>query len=211
MSSPVSQSEPKYAWYRELTGYHWFVLSVASMGWMFDTMAQQLFNLARRPAMAFLMGPGVSSQDISYQASLATTIFLIGWGIGGILGGVLGDRIGRAKTMMITIHAGINPRPTKAMNAEQIRILSASGSIRMPKFVISFLRRAIWPSRKSLMPAAENSKSAIVSWNFMRENITTMKPTVRTKRQLLDGICPEVAERLKDKHICLRPVIRPDA
>src|SRR5262249_14678145 len=32
-----------------------------------------------------------------------TTIFLIGWGLGGILGGVLGDRIGRAKTMMVTI------------------------------------------------------------------------------------------------------------
>jgi MFS family permease len=104
MSSPGPQpAEPKYKWYRELTGYHWFVLIVASMGWMFDTMAQQLFNLARRPAMAQLLGPGASSAEISYQASLATTIFLIGWGIGGILGGVLGDRIGRAKTMMVTI------------------------------------------------------------------------------------------------------------
>ncbi|HJZ97973.1 MAG TPA: MFS transporter [Candidatus Solibacter sp.] len=104
MSSPGTQSaEPKYKWYRELNRYHWFVLVVASMGWMFDTMAQQLFNLARRPAMAQLLGPGTSSAEISYQASLATTIFLIGWGIGGILGGVLGDRIGRAKTMMVTI------------------------------------------------------------------------------------------------------------
>jgi MFS family permease len=101
MSSPAV--EPKYKWYRELNGYHWFVIAVASMGWMFDTMAQQLFNLARRPAMAQLMGPGASSADISYQASLATTIFLIGWGIGGILGGILGDRLGRVKTMMITI------------------------------------------------------------------------------------------------------------
>ncbi|HXK05602.1 MAG TPA: MFS transporter [Verrucomicrobiae bacterium] len=100
---PVAGGESKYKWYRELTGYHWFVIGVASMGWMFDTMAQQLFNLARRPAMAQLLGPGTSSAEISYQASLATTIFLIGWGIGGILGGILGDRIGRAKTMMITI------------------------------------------------------------------------------------------------------------
>src|SRR5690349_21320692 len=104
MASSVNPlAEPKYKWYRELNGYHWFVLVVASMGWMFDTMAQQLFNLARRPAMAQLLGPGASSAEISYQASLATTIFLIGWGIGGILGGVLGDRIGRVKTMMITI------------------------------------------------------------------------------------------------------------
>jgi len=104
MSTPGTQSaEPKYKWYRELNGYHWFVISVASMGWMFDTMAQQLFNLARRPAMAQLLGPGASSAEISNQAGIATTIFLIGWGLGGILGGILGDRIGRAKTMMITI------------------------------------------------------------------------------------------------------------
>src|ERR1044071_2736429 len=102
MASSVNPSlEPKYKWYRELNRYHWFVLTVASMGWMFDTMAQQLFNLARRPAMEHFLGKG--NPDISYQASLATTIFLIGWGIGGILGGILGDRIGRAKTMMITI------------------------------------------------------------------------------------------------------------
>jgi len=37
----------KTSWFRELNGYHWFVLSVSSLGWMFDTMAQQLFNLAR--------------------------------------------------------------------------------------------------------------------------------------------------------------------
>jgi MFS family permease len=104
MSSPGTQSvEPNYKWYRELTGYHWFVLVVASMGWMFDTMAQQLFNLARRPAMAELLGGGASSAEISNQAGIATTIFLIGWGLGGILGGILGDRIGRAKTMMVTI------------------------------------------------------------------------------------------------------------
>ena len=35
-------------WYRELSRYHWLVLLVAALGWMFDTMDQQLFNLARR-------------------------------------------------------------------------------------------------------------------------------------------------------------------
>jgi len=35
-------------WYRQLNSYHWLVLIVASLGWLFDTMDQQLFNLARR-------------------------------------------------------------------------------------------------------------------------------------------------------------------
>ena len=36
------------AWWKELTRYQWFVFIVASLGWLFDTMDQQLFNLARK-------------------------------------------------------------------------------------------------------------------------------------------------------------------
>jgi MFS family permease len=133
MASPRIESvEPKYKWYRELTGYHWFVLVVASMGWMFDTMAQQLFNLARRPAIEKLLGPGASSAEISYQASLATTIFLIGWGLGGILGGIMGDRIGRAKTMMVTIlsytlFTGLSYFSTSVLDFDIYRFLCGFG------------------------------------------------------------------------------------
>jgi MFS family permease len=104
MSTTVeSAGGQKYAWWRELTGYHWFVLSVASMGWMFDTMAQQLFNLARKPAIRDLLGPGATPGQVDQQAAWATAIFMIGWAIGGVVFGILGDRLGRAKTMTITI------------------------------------------------------------------------------------------------------------
>jgi MFS family permease len=94
---------PKYSWRRELTSYHWLVLSVASMGWMFDTMTQQLFALARRPAMRDLLGPGATDSSITAQAGYATSIFMIGWALGGVVFGVLGDRIGRVRTMIATI------------------------------------------------------------------------------------------------------------
>ena len=90
-------------WYRELTRAHWFVLVVASLGWLFDTMDQQLFNLARRPAIAELLGPGATPATIAEYSGYATTIFIIGWATGGVFFGILGDRIGRAKTMIYTI------------------------------------------------------------------------------------------------------------
>jgi len=96
-SSPNSASAP---WWRELTRYHWFVFIVAALGWMFDTMDQQLFNLARVPAMKELLKPG---EDVALYSGYSTAIFLIGWATGGLTFGVLGDRIGRAKTMMWTI------------------------------------------------------------------------------------------------------------
>ena len=95
--------QPKYVWYKDLDSYQWFVVVVASAGWMFDTMAQQLFNLARVPALRDLLGGNASAGVVSEQAGYATMIFMIGWASGGVIFGILGDRLGRAKTMMVTI------------------------------------------------------------------------------------------------------------
>ncbi|HUY91223.1 MAG TPA: MFS transporter [Pirellulales bacterium] len=90
-------------WYRELNRYHWFVFVVAALGWLFDTMDQQLFNLARLPACTELLGTSASDPRVGEYGGYATSIFLIGWATGGIAFGIMGDRIGRAKTMMWTI------------------------------------------------------------------------------------------------------------
>lgn len=107
MIDPTVSTQPastsSRGWYRELTREHWFVLIVASLGWLFDTMDQQLFNLARRPAIAELLGPGATPAAIAEYAGYATTIFMIGWATGGVFFGILGDRIGRARTMIFTI------------------------------------------------------------------------------------------------------------
>jgi MFS family permease len=93
-------------WHRDMTRYHWFVLIVAALGWLFDCLDQQLFNLARVPAMRELLataaGPA-SPGDVAFAGGLATCLFMAGWATGGLIFGVIGDRLGRAKTMMITI------------------------------------------------------------------------------------------------------------
>jgi MFS family permease len=98
-AKPLDKIGDKRPWFLLLTGYHWFVLVVAALGWLFDTMDQQLFNLARAPAITQL----TNGKDVAWFSGFTTSIFLIGWATGGIVCGILGDRIGRAKTMLLTI------------------------------------------------------------------------------------------------------------
>lgn len=108
-TSPPSTSDSQGAWWKLLTRYHWFVLAVAALGWLFDCLDQQLFILARPAAMAELVPEkeGVSKKETEDQRKLAgdisTSIFIAGWALGGLVFGMLGDQLGRAKTMMITI------------------------------------------------------------------------------------------------------------
>ncbi len=96
-------------WTRYLNRYHWFVFLVAALGWLFDTMDQQLFTLARVPAMRELIQPIPGEEAAQRNARIAqyagnsTSIFLIGWATGGIAFGIMGDRYGRVRTMLLTI------------------------------------------------------------------------------------------------------------
>ena len=97
--APTSAAADGLPWYKMLNRYHWFVFIVCSLGWLFDTMDQQLFTIARTPAMRAL----VDENSVGTYAGYSTSIFLIGWGAGGLLFGVLGDLIGRARSMVLTI------------------------------------------------------------------------------------------------------------
>jgi MFS family permease len=87
-------------WYRDLTPYHWFVFTVASLAWLFDCLDQQLFILARNNAMESLLPAG---WDPKLYGGYATSIFVAGWAMGGLIFGSLGDRYGRAKMLTLTV------------------------------------------------------------------------------------------------------------
>lgn len=87
-------------WWHGLTRYHWFVFAMACLAWMFDCLDQQLFILSRNAAMANLLPPG---WDTNEYGGYATAIFVAGWATGGLIFGAVGDRIGRARTLTITV------------------------------------------------------------------------------------------------------------
>jgi len=88
-----------------ITGYHWLVLLIAAGGWLFDCMGQRIFILAREPAFRELLGSGATDDLIKSWGGRATFILMVGWGTGGILFGMMSDRMGRVKTMIATLLA----------------------------------------------------------------------------------------------------------
>jgi len=87
----------------DLTGYHWFVFTVAALGWLADCMDQQLFVLARENALMELLKANYDDPRLATLGGYATSIFLMGWATGGLAFGIMGDVFGRVRTMMLTI------------------------------------------------------------------------------------------------------------
>src|SRR5258707_5441108 len=102
-SSTVTFVDKGQPWWSGLTRYHYFVFIVAALGWLADCMDQNLFTLAREDAIADLLHVSATDPSVTKYATWATSIFLIGWGTGGLVFGIMGDRLGRVKTMMLTI------------------------------------------------------------------------------------------------------------
>src|SRR3954451_1202890 len=101
MSNPLP-SDPAPRWWQGVDRYCWIVLIIAALGWMFDTMDQNLFNLVRSKSVQDLLG-GASADParVKTVGGWLTSVFMIGWAAGGFVFGVIGDRIGRTGTMII--------------------------------------------------------------------------------------------------------------
>lgn len=90
-------------WYSGITRYQWLVLTIASLGWVFDVFEGQVFVASMNEALPSLLPKGTSAATAKLYNNIALGAFLAGGALGGVIFGALGDRIGRARTMVITI------------------------------------------------------------------------------------------------------------
>src|SRR5436190_13398968 len=97
----LERSTANLKWYQGLDRYCWIVLIIAALGWLFDTMDQNLFNLVRASSLKDILSTQTAltgallDAEVKSKGGLITAIFLIGWSVGGFIFGILGDRIGR--------------------------------------------------------------------------------------------------------------------
>src|SRR5262249_1649919 len=86
-----------------VTRYQWIVLIIACLGWIFDVFEGQIFVASMNEAMPSLLPPGTDKGTIAYYNNIAFGAFLVGGALGGVIFGMLSDKIGRTKTMVYTI------------------------------------------------------------------------------------------------------------
>jgi MFS family permease len=84
--------------------YLWLILLSAFLAWMLDSVALNVFNLVLTPSLRDLLGTAARG-EIAEVGGLVVATKLFAWGIGGTLFGVLTDRLGRARIMLVRLLA----------------------------------------------------------------------------------------------------------
>jgi MFS family permease len=91
-------------WYSALTRAQWKTLLASNLGWMFDGYETFALILTVGVALRQLIDPSLYPQIPAYAGTVIGTT-LLGWGVGGLIGGVLADYIGRKRMMIYAILA----------------------------------------------------------------------------------------------------------
>jgi MFS family permease len=99
----VSTPHAPGSWWKTLDRYQKEIFVLATLAWFFDCLGQQVFVIARNPALAALMPVGTAPDRLKEWGGYMTSIFIVGWATGGLIFGAVGDRIGRARALAITV------------------------------------------------------------------------------------------------------------
>src|SRR5215470_16208418 len=100
----VFESSTSAPWYRSLNSGQWRALIASNLGWTFDGFEVFALILTISAALHQLLDPS-QYKAIPFYAGAVLAITVFGWGLGGLLGGILADYIGRKRAMTVTILA----------------------------------------------------------------------------------------------------------
>ncbi len=131
MSSNPDNENTK--WYHGISRYQWLVLLIASLGWVFDIFEGQIFVASMRDAMPQLLGvDSADHPEVGIWSNYSFASFLLGGAFGGVLFGVMSDRIGRSRTLIFTIlfysiFTSLTALATEAWHMVILRFLVAMG------------------------------------------------------------------------------------
>jgi predicted MFS family arabinose efflux permease len=102
------------------------------LGWLFDGLDMHLYTLVATPFVAALLLLEPSDKAVGHHGAIIQAAFLVGWALGGAFFGVIGDRLGRSRTLVLTIltysvFCGLSAIATEWWHLMIFRFLSALG------------------------------------------------------------------------------------
>lgn len=98
MSLPTPATDPKTP-----TTVQWKALAAAFLGWMFDGLDGYLYVMVAGAFVGRLLGKPASDPETISKSTIIQSVFLVGWAVGGVVFGRVGDRLGRARTLTYTV------------------------------------------------------------------------------------------------------------
>jgi MFS family permease len=97
----IAVSQP---WYSGLDRAQWVAVIASNLGWLFDGYETYALFLTVGFALRQLLDSTQFTQ-IPVYSGIVIALRLLGWGVGGVIGGILADYFGRKRTMMFAILA----------------------------------------------------------------------------------------------------------
>src|SRR5437667_4574363 len=89
---------------RQLSRDQWRSGAAAWLGWTFDGLDMHLYTLVAAPFVAQLIGATTTADSrVGHYSSIIQGAFLLGWALGGGFFGRIGDRLGRARALSLTV------------------------------------------------------------------------------------------------------------
>lgn len=93
---------PAAPWHEGVERRHWTILTASFLGWVFDGYESYALFIV----MPFILKSMLTAQQLAAPAvwaGIAIAATLLGWGLGGIAGGVLADYVGRKRMMLWSV------------------------------------------------------------------------------------------------------------
>lgn len=81
----------------------WNALIAAWLGWACDGLDGYLYVMVAARFVRELLGPQATMGEVAEKAAIIQAVFLVGWAVGGAVFGRIGDRLGRTRTLMLTV------------------------------------------------------------------------------------------------------------
>src|SRR5690242_16201895 len=88
----------------EISPAQWKSGIAAWLGWFFDGLELHLYTLVATPLVVQLLhAASTADPAVKEKSAYIQAAFLIGWALGGAFFGRLGDRLGRSRTLALTV------------------------------------------------------------------------------------------------------------